>query len=147
MGSPWGECVDKGVATLKCIPVVFSNLINAALTFAGVVGVILVIVAGYKYLTSGGDAKKLEGAQKTLTYAVIGIILVVLSFLIINFISLVTGVTCIKNFEIGACIDKTAGTAEKDKDKNKNKDKDKDKDKGKNDGGRKDNKGGKNGKN
>lgn len=105
LGKAWQNCTvgqDK-VATLKCIPDVFHNLVTAALVFAGVVAVIFIIVAGYKYLTSGGDAKKLEGAQKTLTFAIIGLFLIVFSFFIINLISYITGVSCIKQFSIGKC--------------------------------------------
>ncbi len=106
LGKAWGkDCLvgKEQVATLKCIPDVFGNLITAALVFAGVVAVIFIIVAGYKYLTSGGDPKKLEGAQKTLTFAIIGLFLIVFSFFIINMISYVTGVSCIKQLSIGKC--------------------------------------------
>jgi len=107
LGKAWGECVvgKEQVATLKCIPAVFENLIAAALVFAGVVAVIFIILAGYKYLTSGGDPKKLEGAQKTLTFAIIGLFLIVFSFFIINMISYITGVTCIKQLSLGKCDD------------------------------------------
>lgn len=101
----WKGCTEGAakVATLQCIPVVFGHLINAALIFAGIVAVIFVILAGYKYLTSGGDAKKLESAQKTLTYTIIGLVLIAFSFLIVNLISYVTGVECIKSIGLGKC--------------------------------------------
>lgn len=117
LGKAWGECVvgKEQVATLKCIPAVFENLITAAVVFAGVVAVIFIIVAGYKYLTSGGDPKKLEGAQKTLTFAIIGLFLIVFSFLIINLISYVTGVSCIKQFSIGKCDGDKDGDGKRDR--------------------------------
>lgn len=90
-------CVDpSGVPTLKCLPALFVNLIAAAMTFAGVVALFIIIWGGYKFMTSGGDPKQLDTARKTLTYAIIGLIIVFLSFFIINFISTVTGVGCIK---------------------------------------------------
>lgn len=88
-------------ATLECLSkTIFPSVINAALTFAGVATVILIIVAGIKYITAGGDNKQVEGAQKTLTYAIIGLAVVLFSFLIINVISYVTGVSCITGFDV-----------------------------------------------
>lgn len=86
----WGSCVENGVATLRCIPAVFSNLIRAALMFVGVVAIFFIIYSGYQLLTSGGDPKKVQGGRQTLTFAIIGLIVVLSSFLIINFIGVIT---------------------------------------------------------
>jgi hypothetical protein len=85
------------VTTLKCIPVLFGNLIYWLLVFAGIAALIFVIFGGIKFITSGGDPKQTEGARKTLTWAVIGLILILSSFLILRFIGDITGVTCIKS--------------------------------------------------
>lgn len=97
----WGDCVVDGVATLACIPVLFTNIIDAAFLLSGTVAMFFIVVAGIKYITSGGDAKQAEGARKTLTYAIIGLVVVLLSFFIINVISAVTGNECIKKFGFG----------------------------------------------
>lgn len=103
----WGSCLEvidgKTVATLKCIPVVFQNIVSAALLFAGIVAVILIIISGIKFLTSGGDPKQVEGARHTLTYAIIGLIVILFSFAIINLIADITGVQCIKFFGFDSC--------------------------------------------
>lgn len=99
----WGNCVENGVATLKCIPVVFNNVVLAALTFAGAVALILIIVSGIKFIFSGGDAKQTEGAKNTMTYAIIGLVLILVSFFIINIISNFTGTTCIQVFGFDSC--------------------------------------------
>jgi hypothetical protein len=52
----------------------------------------MLIMGGFKFITAGGDPKAIEGAKKTLTYAIMGIVLVALSFLILQFISTFTGV-------------------------------------------------------
>ena len=92
-----------GAASLNCVPMVVEVVVFWALIFAGIVALFLIIFAGYKFLTSGGDPKSIEGARKTLTYGFLGLILILLSFLIINIIATVTGVECIKNFNFGSC--------------------------------------------
>ncbi len=92
----WGSCVTaEGVATLSCLPIVFSNIVDWAIKLAGVVAVFFIIFAGFKFLTSGGDPKQVEGARKTLTYAIAGLIVVFLAFAIIKLIGTITGATCI----------------------------------------------------
>lgn len=50
------------------------------------------LIGGFKYLTSGGDPKALEGAKGTLTHAILGLIVLVFAFLILVIIQAVTGV-------------------------------------------------------
>ena len=91
------------IATLACIPAVFKNIINAAMIFAGVVALFFIILSGIKMITSGGDQKQLEGARKTLTWAIVGLVIIFLSFFIINVIAGITGVSCIMNFGFENC--------------------------------------------
>ncbi len=87
-----------GVATLQCIPVVFKLVLNWLLILAGTVALIFVILSGISYITSGGDQKKLENAKHTLTYAILGLIVILAAIFIIRIISYVTGVDCINRF-------------------------------------------------
>ena len=79
------------VAQLKDLQGIFSNVVGVALAFAGIVLFIMLIVGGFKFITAGGDPKGIEGAKKTLTYAIAGIVLIALSFLILRFIEEFTG--------------------------------------------------------
>lgn len=79
-------------ATISGLELVFGNVVRAALGFAGIVLFILLLVGGIKYITSGGDPKAAEGAQKTITYAISGLILILLSYLILVLIHTITGV-------------------------------------------------------
>lgn len=103
MFKEWGACVKDGIATLNCLPVVFENIVRAALLFAGVVAVFLILISGIKLITSGGDPKQVEGAKKTLTFAIIGLVIILLSFFIISIIGYITGVECIKQFGFTNC--------------------------------------------
>ena len=94
----WGNCVVDNVASLSCIPVVFNNIITGALMFVGSVAIIMLIYAGIQYIRSGGDPKQTQSAQKIITYAIIGLVLVLCSFGIIYFIGYLTNSTnCITN--------------------------------------------------
>lgn len=78
-------------ATFKDIEVVFSSVVGVALGLGGLVLFIMLLVGGIKYITAGGDPKGIEGAKKTLTYAIFGIVLLALAFLIISLIEQITG--------------------------------------------------------
>ena len=95
----------KHVVTIDCIPVIVGNVIYWLLILAGIAALILIIISGFKFVTSGGDPKQAEGARKTLTWAIIGLIVVLLSFGIINFISYTTGVDkeCLTKFGFSQC--------------------------------------------
>jgi hypothetical protein len=88
-------CIVNGVPTLQCIPSLIVNIITWLLTFAGIVGLFLLVFAGLKFINSGGDPKQIENARKTITYGILGILLIFLSFVIINLIGYITNVTCI----------------------------------------------------
>lgn len=98
-----GCVTPEGVAQLSCLPAVFSNVVGWALGLAGLTAVFFIIFAGFKFLTSGGDPKQVDGAKKTLTYAIAGLIIVFLSFAIIKLIGTITGATCITTFGFDTC--------------------------------------------
>ncbi len=97
------EVVAKGVATLECIPAVVRLAIDWLFIFAGIAALFFIFFAGFKFMTSGGDPKQVEGARKTLTFAIIGLVVILLSFAVINLISQLTGATCILNFGFNIC--------------------------------------------
>lgn len=97
------ECI--GGDSTNCAPALsgldtlFSNIVSVAIALGGVVLFLLFISAGFKYITAGGDPKGIEGAKKTLTYAIGGMILLAGAYLILVFISQFTGVD-VTNFSI-----------------------------------------------
>lgn len=91
----WSRCNYNGVATIDCIPPLIANLVYWLILLVGTIAVIFIIVGGIRFIVSGGDAKKLDGARKTVVFSVLGLMLVFLSFFIINFIASTTGIGCI----------------------------------------------------
>jgi len=83
------------VATLFCLFPMIANIISYLLIFSGVVAVIMIIFSGIKLISSSGDPKQVAEARKILIYAVLGLMLIFLSFAIVAFIANTTGVACI----------------------------------------------------
>ena len=85
-----GGTYDAGVCSTGGSMSSPQDIVSAVIQiFAWVVGaisVIMLIFAGLKYVTSGGDSNKIASAKNTIIYAVIGLILVVLSTVIVNFV-------------------------------------------------------------
>jgi hypothetical protein len=93
--------VDLGPepAQLNDLTDVFGNVVAAVLGLAGIALFIMLIVGGFKYITSGGDPKLAEAARNTLTFAIIGLVVVASAYLILLFIAEFTGAN-ILNFVI-----------------------------------------------
>lgn len=79
------------VLTINCIFIVVQNIINAALAFSGVIAVFLIIYSGVKYISSRGNQEAIEGARKTLNFAIIGLIIIMFSFVFLRLIAFFTG--------------------------------------------------------
>ena len=71
---------------------VFTQITNTVLYVVGIISVIMLIYGGLRYVISGGDSKKVTDAKNTILYAIIGLIISILAFAIVNFvINAVTG--------------------------------------------------------
>lgn len=62
------------------------TIINAVIGILGLVCVIIIIIGGVNYMTSSGDAGKVKKAKDTILYGLIGLIICVLAFAIVNFV-------------------------------------------------------------
>lgn len=63
-----------------------SNVVNLLSLFVGIVAVVMIIVGGIKYVTSGGDSAKVTSAKNTLVYAVIGLVVAALAQFIVHYV-------------------------------------------------------------
>lgn len=81
---PFGDILSLGQGIDRLtIPVV--SVAMALVIFYFVIG-------GYQYLTSGGDKEAVASAQKMITHAIIGFVLLIFMYLILQFISEGTGI-------------------------------------------------------
>jgi hypothetical protein len=88
----WQGVVSDDVATFASLESLFKNVVQAVVALAGVALLVMFFVAGFSYLFSGGDPKKLEQAKGTLTNAIIGLTVIVGAYIILNLIRVFTGV-------------------------------------------------------
>lgn len=82
----WGDCVVDGVPTLKCLEVVFGNILFMSSALVILILFIMFVVGAFRYLTSFGNPENVKKAQGTLKFALIGFILFISSYLILNVI-------------------------------------------------------------
>jgi hypothetical protein len=65
---------------------VIMELVRIALGFVGIIAVIIIMYAGFLWMTSAGNEQKVDEAKKTLVNAVIGLVIILSAFLIVSFI-------------------------------------------------------------
>lgn len=75
-----------GVASL------FGNVVAVVAIIAGFLAFIALIAGGFRYITARGDPKAIAAAQGMITWAIIGLALIIISWLILVFIKEFTGV-------------------------------------------------------
>lgn len=76
-GTLFGSGADDGL---------FKKVVNIMLFIVGAVAVIMLILGGVKYVTSGGAQDKVTSAKNTIMYAIIGIVVAVLAYAVVNFV-------------------------------------------------------------
>ena len=62
------------------------NIVNTMLFLVGVLSVIMIIYGGIQYVISVGDSGKVAKAKTTIIYAIVGLIVAILSYAIVNFV-------------------------------------------------------------
>jgi hypothetical protein len=65
---------------------IFQKITNIALYLIGAISVLMLIYGGIRYTISGGDSKNVTAAKNTILYAIVGIVVAILAFAIVNFV-------------------------------------------------------------
>ena len=52
----------------------------------GAISVIMLIIGGIRYVISGGDSTAVQGAKNTILYAIVGIVVALLAYAVVNFV-------------------------------------------------------------
>ena len=78
-----GMCASAGTTDIN---EVFRIIINVLLFVVIVIAVIMIIVSGIRYTTSGGNANSVAAAKNTLLYSIIGLVVAIFAFAIVNWV-------------------------------------------------------------
>lgn len=81
-----GNCTVDGESATDKVNSVIETTVNIFSVIVGVIAVIMIIWAGLRYITSGGDSNKVGSAKNTMIYAIIGLVVVALAQFIVNFV-------------------------------------------------------------
>lgn len=85
---------------LSDLTTIFTRIVSILIPVGGVILFVMLIVGGFYFIFSGGEPRRVEGAKGTITYAIIGIVVLAAAFLIIQLIANFVGVPAILNFNI-----------------------------------------------
>lgn len=91
-----GKDCAKSDNQKSSLSVVIKDVTNVLLFVIGAVAVIVIIIGGIRYTISNGDSSQITAAKNTILYGVIGVVVALLAFAIVNFV-------------VGAFGDNTAG--------------------------------------
>ncbi|MEP6710462.1 MAG: MMCAP2_0565 family pilin-like conjugal transfer protein [Candidatus Saccharibacteria bacterium] len=72
--------------TSSSVDPLIKTLINTLLYALGIIAVIVIVVGGIKFVTSDGDPGKIKSARETILYAVVGLVVAILAYAIVQFV-------------------------------------------------------------
>lgn len=82
--APTGEGLDPTLTRAKTAREFIVNTINFALAFLGVIALAVIIYGGFLYLTAAGNEEGATKGKKSVIYAVVGILIILVSFALVN---------------------------------------------------------------
>lgn len=77
-----GSCNSNGSEISKVV----ATVVNILSLIAGIAAVIMIIVGGLRYITSGGDSSKVASAKSAIIYSIVGLIIVALAQFIVRYV-------------------------------------------------------------
>ncbi len=67
------------------------RLINLMLFIVGILAIVFLIFGGIRYVISGGDKGKVDAAKNTILYAIVGLVVAILGYAVVNWVIGVVG--------------------------------------------------------
>ena len=65
---------------------IFQIIVNVILFIIGAVAVIMIVVGGVRYTVSNGDSNAVQGAKNTIMYAIVGLVVAIVAYALVNFV-------------------------------------------------------------
>ena len=85
-GAAAGTGLSTSCVGTECLVTIVGNVISLVLGFLGVILLVMLLYAGFLWMTSGGDTKGVQAAKTMITNAVAGVIIVAISYAITAFV-------------------------------------------------------------
>ena len=76
----------SGIDQTESLETIIGNIIRSLLTFVGVILLLVLLYAGFLWMTAGGDSDKVKKARGMILNAVIGLVIIILSYAITDFV-------------------------------------------------------------
>lgn len=83
-GSDQPDILRQATGGEGSIRALILRIVNYALGFLGILAVMMVIYGGISYVMAGGKQESIENGKKIILYALVGIIIILLAFAIVN---------------------------------------------------------------
>ena len=80
------NATSAGTSTPTNANVVIKNVTNTMFFIIGAVSVIMLIYGGIRYTTSGGNANSVTAAKNTIMYSIVGLVIAILAFAVVQFV-------------------------------------------------------------
>jgi hypothetical protein len=77
---------QKADPTGSKVPTILTNIISFIVYLTGAFSVLMVVVCGFKYVTSQGDANQTKSAKETITYALLGLVISISAMFIVRYV-------------------------------------------------------------
>ena len=90
---------ENGIVTISSLTTLFQNILGSTLAFIVIIFFITIVVSGFKIIFSQGEPQQLAVAKKTLTMAILGMVVAAGAYLAIVFIEEITGAN-LSNFNV-----------------------------------------------
>ena len=90
-----------GSLTNASIPDIINKGLAYAILFAGILSVVFIIIGGFSFILSGGSEDKIKQAVGTIRYAIIGLIITILSVVIVQAVVQFIGLDVVKYLDLG----------------------------------------------
>lgn len=85
------NCLEQGLNSVSNgsrtdVGGLIKSIVNALLFALGAIAVVMIVIGGIRYTTSNGDSSQVTSAKNTIMYAVIGLIIAIMAYSIVNFV-------------------------------------------------------------
>ena len=79
-------CGEKNSNEEAALQQKVKSVLDTVYLWVGIIAVIVIVIGGVRYMTSTGDANKIQGAKRTITYSVVGLVVTIAAFAITEFV-------------------------------------------------------------